>query len=168
MTKKGHRKIWWMNQLFSKKVTRKYFRGKWKVNFFLEMSAPGPASALYAHDRNPLQVRRLHESSWPIRWNRPTMYRKNCQFNRWIQNHLYRTLGIKFFTIPDSLYIYISLSDLDVRNTINKSSFAVVHDRAEEEDIVLSKLCSFTCITTGSRPFPEAPNFFRGSLLFSM
>jgi len=37
-----------MNQinLFSKKVIRKFFRVKYKVNFFLEMCAPRSASAL--------------------------------------------------------------------------------------------------------------------------
>jgi len=37
---------------FIKKVVRKIFWGKWKANFFGEPSAPGPASALYAHAHN--------------------------------------------------------------------------------------------------------------------
>jgi len=30
-------------------VNRKFFRGKWKVKFLGDMSAPGTPSALYAH-----------------------------------------------------------------------------------------------------------------------
>lgn len=38
-----------MNELFLKKVIRKILWVKWKVNFFGEMSAPWPASAVYSH-----------------------------------------------------------------------------------------------------------------------